>query len=99
MVLKWVIVAGSTSLLAGCVESTPVMAPDGRQGFVITCKYTVDCFKQAARNCPQGYEMVDSDRETRAAVVNGNLMVAQRKQIFIACRPEPPAAITQASPQ
>lgn len=81
--MRWLLLA---VLVGGCVESTAVMAPDGRNGFLITCRHTRGCLEQAAESCRYGYDVIDSDRETRAAMVNGNLMVAQRKEIFIACR-------------
>jgi hypothetical protein len=52
-------------LLLGCASVRPVVLPDGRAGFHISCagslRYGSTCLEHADESCPKGYETVRHD--------------------------------------
>lgn len=54
-------------MLSGCVVATPIIAPNGQQGFAIDCSTMNDlgqCYKKAGELCGgNGYEILDKNDE------------------------------------
>ena len=52
-------------LLVGCVQKTPIMAPDGGQAVLIECGGDRKrCLEAAADECPRGYRILDQESRT-----------------------------------
>lgn len=77
--------------LAGCATTTPL--PDGK--FLIECDGSSNpwstCFKQAAKTCPSGYDLISQNTEngpyTGAAIEGAAAFSAhQQKNIVVLCR-------------
>lgn len=60
--------------LADRLTTSPVVLPDGRHGFVVTCRDWEDCEVEKGRACPGGYE------------VRGQASAEPRRATTIACK-------------
>lgn len=38
--------------------SREIVTPDGRRGYAITCDREADCYQNAGRTCPRGYDVI-----------------------------------------
>ena len=50
-------------LLAGCtsISSEKIISPSGNEAYAISCGlYSQDCYKEAGKLCPNGYDIVNS---------------------------------------
>jgi hypothetical protein len=63
----WAIAAGCAALIVAvvaCAESTPVRGPDGTLGwYAVSCRKSQRyCWQEAARVCPEGYDVADQSQ-------------------------------------
>ena len=67
MYKRVIIAAGIVASVSGCVIATPVMTPNGQQGFTINCSAMNDvgqCYKKAGELCgSNGYEIFDQNNK------------------------------------
>jgi hypothetical protein len=50
-------------VLFGCASSTKMMAPSGKQGYLIKCYSDMAvCYEKAAETCPNGYAIANKDK-------------------------------------
>lgn len=64
-----------TGTLAGCVSAKPTIAPDGRQGFAVSCNGGLhnigDCYQKAGEMCHGPYDVIAGDSSS-GTVLTGN---------------------------
>lgn len=82
-------------LLAGCVTSREVMAPDGGHAWHIECpRDRSACMDEAAEKCPRGYEVIDRGvsnggyMSTSPQTGQQTFVPTQRNTLTVACRGE-----------
>lgn len=79
---------------AGCagVEVQPFSPSPGITGYVIECgRHTAQCYQQAEKSCPKGFDLVTSDTRTTTGglVPVGNTIVAStatNTTLVVACK-------------
>jgi len=59
-------------LVAGCAQHSVVMAPDGKNAYLVECGGSrSNCLAQAAELCPAGYRILDQESRTGAFITPG----------------------------
>lgn len=61
----WVLLMLLSSVLLACgggAESRPVTTPSGRPGYTVSCEDPADCYEEAGKLCPTGYDILDAGR-------------------------------------
>lgn len=54
----------------GCASSTKTISPSGRAAFIVKCPGDIDeCFTEAAKTCPQGYNLIDRSTSKNGTIV------------------------------
>ena len=58
---NFLVVFSLSSLVIACARATPVITPNGNQGYSISCGAAVldKCYEKAGEVCPRGYEVLD----------------------------------------
>ena len=65
------------ALTMGCATSSPVMGPDGTQHVNVKCPRDIaNCYEEAAKVCPKGYDVVDKNDNNQVVPLNGGGAVA-----------------------
>jgi hypothetical protein len=80
----------------GSAKVQKVTTPDGRQGFVVSCRDPADCMVLAGKKCPHGYDPIDraeSYERSGFVVANesgayGSEKAGTRQVMMIVCRGE-----------
>src|SRR4051812_28106820 len=73
--------------MSSCATSTPIMGPNGAQHFNVSCPRTIEnCYEEAARVCPNGYQVVDKNDNSTLVPVNGSVVAARKFSMLIECR-------------
>jgi hypothetical protein len=89
--LKTFAVAMLVVSLSGCATSKPVQGPNGNQAYFIKCgSAAIDaCYEEAAKVCPQGYDMADRQANPNAMIApvgNSFMVVHGPKSMLIECK-------------
>ena len=70
--------------LSGCLTATPVMTPDGQQGFSINCSdfRSLDmCYQKAGEICgANGYKVINQQNES------GGLFTSPNNTLLMRCK-------------
>jgi hypothetical protein len=92
LLLALVVVAASSTTL-GCShrDSRPIVGPDGRQAYAVTCSHGADnCWEEAAERCPHGYTTQNDDQKMGTVAVGSSsslvALPAQRGAMLIECK-------------
>lgn len=68
------------TVLAGCATATKMMAPSGKQGYLIKCSSDISgCYEKAAESCPNGYKIANQDKSVSS--YEGNLSTSNSMMI------------------
>ncbi len=64
-------------ILSACATtSEPIVLPSGEQGVAIRCEeFLKDCYREAGKSCPNGYEVKDKTTASNILVPVYNLMI------------------------
>ena len=73
--MKRIILIAVLGVLGGCVSAKPTIAPDGKQGFAVSCNGGLhnigDCYQKAGEMCHGPYDVIAGD-STSGTVIAGN---------------------------
>lgn len=73
----------ATASLAGCASAQTASLPGGGQGFMVSCsgiQHTLaDCYAEAAKVCPAGYEVSITD-------INPTALNWFQRSMLVSCR-------------
>lgn len=73
--MKTIVMVVAMCALAGCVTAKPTIAPDGKQGFAVSCNGGLhnlgDCYQKAGEMCHGAYDVIAGDSSS-GTVITGN---------------------------
>jgi hypothetical protein len=81
--MKIIVLLITICILASCsTSSEKIMLPDGEIGIAIRCEEFIhDCYKEASKSCPNGYEIKDKATASNFLVPIYNLMITCKAQL------------------
>ena len=92
--MKRIILIAALGVLGGCVSAKPTIAPDGRQGFAVSCnggRHNIgDCYQKAGEMCHGPYDVIAGDSSSGTAVYGNQYGVygapVEKRTIIVECK-------------
>lgn len=75
--MKLIITVTAIFILSACATtSEKIVLPNGEQGVAVRCEeFLKDCYREAGRSCPNGYEVIEKTTSSNFLVPVYDLMV------------------------
>ena len=88
--LPFVIILFASAACTAGVDPTPFTGPSGKQAYSMRCsgfgRDWDDCYVEAGKLCPQGYNIVDQATGTVAVPYGGSVVAAPKQTLVVECK-------------
>ena len=92
--MKRMILIAALGVLGGCVTAKPTIAPDGKQGFAVSCDGGIhnigDCYQKAGEVCHGAYDVLGGESGSQGFVTGNQYGVyggsVPKRTIIVECK-------------